>query len=342
MSAPHAADVAILGGGSFGSALALIVAGNGQRVRLWVRRPEQAEEINQRRSNGKYLAGARMPDGVVATSELGAAIAGAPVVLLVVPSRSFRTVAREAGEHIRGDQILVHATKGIEIDAFVLMSEILRQETCARKIGVLSGPNLAAELVAGHPAGAVVASRYDEVVAAVQALFRGAHLRVYGGRDVVGVEIGGSFKNVIAIAAGLTDGLGFGDNARALLLTRGLGEMAQLGVAAGGDVFTFGGLAGVGDLMATAGSKLSRNHQLGEKLASGQSVKAVLESMSYVVEGVPTAAAIQRQAERLGLTLPIVAAVYALLYQGKTPAEVLRELMALPVGSELAALRFRR
>jgi glycerol-3-phosphate dehydrogenase (NAD(P)+) len=165
---------------------------------------------------------------------------------------------------------------------------------------------------------------------------------VYGGRDVVGAEIGGSFKNVIAIAAGLADGMGFGDNARSLLLTRGLSEMAQLGVAVGADVFTFGGLAGIGDLSATAGSKLSRNHQVGEKLAAGLSVDAALGSMSHVVEGVPTVAAIHRKAQQLGLNLPIVAGVHALLYEGKTPARVVDELMALPVGSELAMLRFRR
>jgi glycerol-3-phosphate dehydrogenase (NAD(P)+) len=342
MSTPNTADVAILGGGSFGSALAFIAAGRGQRVRLWVRREAQALEINEQRSNGKYLLGRTMPESVVATADIGLAVAGAPVVLVVVPSASFREVAKAAGEHVQGDQVLVHATKGLESGTFVRMSQILRQETCARKIGVLSGPNLAAELLAGHPAGAVVASRYDEVVRAVQALFRGGHLRVYGGRDVVGVEIGGSFKNIIAIAAGLTDGLGFGDNARSLLLTRGLGEMAQFGVAEGGDVFTFGGLAGIGDLMATATSKLSRNHQLGEKLASGDSVATVLPGLKYVVEGVPAAAAVHRRALELGLELRIVAAVYGLLYQGKSPQEVLTELMALPVGAELSALRFRR
>jgi len=342
MSARDRTDLAILGGGSFGSALAWIVGERGHRVRLWVRRAEQATEINDRRTNGRHLGERTMPPSVVCTTDLGQAIADAPVVLLVVPSRSFRGVARAVGEHLHGDQLLVHATKGIEVEGFVRMSEILRQETCARKIGVLSGPNLAAELLAGHPAGAVIASRYDEVVAAVQALFRGAHLRVYGGRDVVGVEIGGSFKNVIAIAAGLTDGLGFGANARALLLTRGLGEMAQLGVAAGGDVLTFGGLAGIGDLSATASSTLSRNHQLGERLAAGQDVAAAVAGVQQVVEGVPTTEAVHRKASELGLELPIVGAVHALLYEGRSPASVLADLMALPVGNELAMLRVRR
>jgi len=341
MTASSTAELAILGGGSFGSALALIVAGRGRRVHLWVRSEAQAQEINEQRTNGKYLLGRTMPSNVLATADLARAVAGAPVVLVVVPSRSFREVAKAAGEHVQGDQVLVHGTKGLEVETFVRMSEILRQETCARKIGVLSGPNLAAELLAGHPAGAVVASRYDEVVVAVQSLFRGAHLRVYGGRDVVGVEIGGTFKNIIAIAAGLTDGLGFGDNARSLLLTRGLSEMAQFGVAVGAEEGTFGGLAGVGDLIATATSKLSRNHQLGTKLASGEPVAHVLAGLTYVVEGVPAAAAVHRRALELGLHLPIVAGVHSLLYQGKSPSDVLAELTALPVGAELSALRYR-
>ncbi|MBI4699683.1 MAG: NAD(P)-dependent glycerol-3-phosphate dehydrogenase [Deltaproteobacteria bacterium] len=342
MSAPGGFDLAVLGGGSFGTALSTVVADRGHRVRLWVRREEQAREINEERTNGRYLVGRTLPEAVVATADLEAALRDAPVVLLVVPSRSFRDVARAMGNHLRGDQILVHATKGIEVESFLRMSEVLRQETCARKVGVLSGPNLAAEIVAGHPAGAVVASRYDEVVQAVQRLFRGAHLRVYGGRDVVGVEVGGAFKNVVAIAAGVLDGLGLGDNARSLLLTRGLGEMAQFGVAVGADVFTFGGLAGVGDLSATAGSKLSRNHQVGEKLATGAPVAEVLAGMRYVVEGVPTTAAVHRRARQLGLDLPIVAAVHALLYDGLAPADALGRLMALPVGDELAALRVQR
>jgi glycerol-3-phosphate dehydrogenase (NAD(P)+) len=320
-------DLTVLGGGSFGSALTAIVAGRGHRVCLWVRREEQAHEINTARSNGKYLRGGTMPPSVTAVTDLAEAVRASPVVLTVVPSKAFREVARAVGEHLHGDQVLVHATKGIEVDTFRRMSEILREETCARKLGVLSGPNLAAELVAGQPAGAVIASRYDEVLRAVQQLFRGANLRVYSGRDVVGVEIGGSFKNVIAIAAGVSHGLGLGDNTLSLLLTRGLSEMALLGVAVGGDVFTFGGLAGVGDLMATAGSRLSRN---------------VLGSMSYVVEGVPTTAAIHRRATALGIELPIVRAVHGMVHEGWTPSDALAKLMALPVGDELAMLRYRR
>jgi glycerol-3-phosphate dehydrogenase (NAD(P)+) len=333
--------LAVIGAGSFGTALASIVAGLGRPVRLWVRRAELADAINRDRRNEHYAPGHDLPDAVRATADLGEAVRGARVVLVVVPSRAFRETARAVGELVTGEQLLVHATKGLEIETFLRMSEILRQETCALKIGVLSGPNLAAELLAGHPAGALVASRYAEVVEATQALFRGGRLRVYGGSDVIGTELGGAFKNIIALAAGVVDGLGFGDNTKSLLITRGLGEMAQLGVSLGADVFTFGGLAGVGDLMATCASRLSRNHRTGERLAAGETLEQILATMGHVVEGVPTTAAVHRHALAAKLDLPIVRAVHAVLYENVTPRDALASLMALPVGTELAALRFR-
>ena len=313
MSAAWTCDAAIIGGGSFGSALAAILAGRG-------------------------LA---LPDSLRATVDCAEAVRSSRVVLVVMPSKAFRATARLVGEHLQGDQIVVHATKGLEIETFRRMSEILREETCALKIGVLSGPNLAPELNAGHPAGALVASRYDEVVEAIQGLFAGAHLRVYGGRDVVGTEIAGSFKNIIAIAAGISDGLGLGDNTRSLLVTRGLGEMARLGVSLGADVFTFGGLAGIGDLVATCSSKISRNHQVGERLAKGETLTHIGETLRHVAEGVPTTEAVFRHLTAVGLDLPIVRAVHAMLYEHQAPVEAVRQLMSLPVGSELAALRYR-
>ena len=340
MSPSDKADITVVGGGSFGTALAVILGDLGRNVRLWVRREQQAEEINRDHTNGRYLPDRKLPECVHATCDMGEAIDGAPVVLLVVPSKSFRLVARDVGEHLQGDQYLVHATKGIEVETFMRMSQILREETCALKVGVLSGPNLAGELMVGHPAGAVVASRYDEVVRSVQRLFAGGHLRVYGGRDVVGVEIGGAFKNIIAIAAGVSDGLGFGDNARSLLITRGLSEMAELGVSLGGDVFTFGGLAGIGDLMATCASTLSRNHQVGEQLAKGKTIDEVIAALTFVAEGIPTAKAVSNRAKKKGLDLPITTAVHAMLYENMTAGEALTSLMSLPVGDELSALRY--
>jgi glycerol-3-phosphate dehydrogenase (NAD(P)+) len=334
-------DAAIIGGGSFGTALAAILARSGRQVLLWVRSDEIAEEINTRRTSERYAPGVQLPPGLVATLDCAQAVRSAKVLVVVVPSRAFRETARSLGEHVSGDQIVVHATKGLEIAGFRRMSEILREETCALKVGALSGPNLAPELVAGNPAGALVASRYDEVVAAVQALFTGTNLRVYGGRDVVGTEIAGAFKNVIAIAAGLVDGLGFGDNTRSLLVTRGLGEMARLGVSLGADVFTFGGLAGIGDLMATCASRMSRNHQVGERLAKGEELEHITQTLGHVAEGVPTCEAVHRHLSAIGLELPIVRAVHGILYERRAPRDALKELMALPVGSELAALRYR-
>jgi glycerol-3-phosphate dehydrogenase (NAD(P)+) len=334
-------DVLVIGGGSFGTSLANILAGLDRRVKLWVRRDEQADEINNQHTNSRYLDGFELSPKLEATTDLETATRAAPVILMVVPSKAFRDTAKAIGPYVEGDQIIIHATKGIEIGTFKRMTEILREETCALKVGVLSGPNLARELIINQPAGALVASRYDGAVAAVQDLFAGGMLRTYGGRDVIGTEVGGSFKNIIALAAGVADGMGMGDNTKALLVTRGLSEMARFGVAMGADVFTFGGLAGIGDLMATCGSPLSRNHQVGERLGKGETLDDILESMSQVSEGVPTTKAVYNFLKSRGVELPIVSAVYSMLYENVTAADTVKSLMAIPVGGELAALRFQ-
>jgi glycerol-3-phosphate dehydrogenase (NAD(P)+) len=334
-------DILVVGGGTFGTALASILATMKRRIKLWARRPEQVEEINSQHTNSRYLPGIELPINLRATSDLEEAIPQAPVILVVVPSKSFRQVARQVGNSVQGDQILVHATKGIEIETFKRMSEILREETCALKIGALSGPNLAKEIMAGQPAGALVASRYNEVAEAIQPLFSGSRMRIYSGRDVIGTEIAGSFKNIIAVAAGVADGMGLGDNAKSLLTTRGLSEMARFGVAQGADVFTFGGLAGIGDLMATCASPLSRNHQVGEHLAKGEKLPEIMDKMTQVAEGVPTTKAVHNQAKEMGLDLPIVRAVYGLLYEDWSSDKALTELMAIPVARELAALQYK-
>lgn len=332
-------DVLVVGGGSFGTSLAHILAILGRRVKLWVRRDEQAGEINAEHTNSRYLEGFSLSEKLVATSDLAQGVRNAKIVLVVVPSRSFREVARRIGETFNGDQILIHATKGIELGSFERMSQILYHETCALKIGVLSGPNLAREIMSAQPAGALVASRYDEVVNTVQEVFGGSWLRVYGGRDVVGTEVGGSFKNIVALAAGVADGLGLGDNTKALLVTRGLSEMAQFGMAMGADPFTFGGLAGIGDLMATCASPLSRNHQVGVRLSKGEGLEQILGSMAHVAEGVPTTEAVHAYAVARRLDLPIVAAVHGILYESLPASDAVQGLMALPTGDEMAQLR---
>ena len=334
-------DCLVVGGGTFGTALAWLLLQGGKRVRLWVRREAQAEEINREHTNRRYLPGFDLPVTLEAVTDLAGVLKGAPVVLMAVPSRAFRQAARQVGDHLEGDQIVVHTTKGFEIETFLSMSQILREETCTLKIGAFSGPNLALEILKGHPAGATAASSYREVVDAVQALFRGGRMRVYGSQDVVGTEMAGAFKNIIALAAGISDGLGFGDNTKALLLTRGLSEMARVGVSAGGDVYTFSGLAGFGDLMATCASPLSRNHQVGTRLARGEPLGAILEGMAQVAEGVPTTEAVHRYAQARGLDLPIVRAVHGVLYEGWKVADAIVRLMAIPVGDELSALRYR-
>jgi glycerol-3-phosphate dehydrogenase (NAD(P)+) len=210
------------------------------------------------------------------------------------------------------------------------------------KIGAISGPCQAVEIMKGNPAGAAIASHYREVIVTVQELFAGTRLRVYGGKDVVGTEIGGAFKNIIALAAGMSDGLGFGDNTKALLITRGLREMITYGVAVGADVFTFGGLAGIGDLMATCASPLSRNNQVGRALAKGEKLNSILKRMTQVAEGVPTTGAVSRQARKMRLDLPIVRAVNDVLYEGLKVPDAVRQLMAIPVGDELASLEIEQ
>lgn len=334
MSPRKGLDVAVLGGGGFGTTLAHLLAECGRRVLLIVRREEQADEINRHHRNERYLPGIALSRRLKATLDLATSVRQAPVVVVAVPSRSMREAAAVLGETLEGDQVLVHATKGIEVGSWLRMSEILRQETCALKIGVLTGPNLSREILAGKPAGAVIASRFEEVCGEVQGLFAGGRFRVYSGGDVIGAEIGGAFKNIVALAAGAADGLELGANAKALMVTRGLLEMTRYGTALGADAATFQGLAGIGDLMATCFSPLSRNHQLGVRLARGEPVREALASLTQVAEAVPTCAAVFHQAADLGLDLHIVRAAHEVLYQGVSPADALRELTARPAGRE--------
>jgi glycerol-3-phosphate dehydrogenase (NAD(P)+) len=251
-----------------------------------------------------------------------------------VPSHGLREIAFAIGRFMTGEHVIVHATKGIERESYKRMSEVVREETCVRKIGVLSGPNLARELALRQPTGTLIASHYDDVVQRCQRLLGNGYFRVYQSRDVVGAEVGGAFKNVVAIAAGVADGMGLGENSKALLITRGLAEMAKLGIAMGGELATFAGMAGIGDLIATCSSSLSRNHQVGMRLARGESLEHIQTHMQMVAEGVKTTRAISDFARRHDLELPIVSAVYRLLYEGCDIATALHGLMAMPTGME--------
>ncbi len=339
MSTRDDMDVLVIGAGRMGTALGAIIARLGRRVTLYSRREDLAEEINSEHKNSRYLPDVKLPDKLTATTDLGSAVKETPIAIMAVPSQSFREAARALGDHLEGDQMVVHTTKGFEVESFKRMSQVLREETCTLKVGVLSGPTISSELVAGHPLGAVVASRFDEVVESTQALFRGGFFRVYGGHDLVGTEVSGAFKNVVAVAAGAVQGLNFGDSTKWLLVTRGLSEMARLGIAMGADVLTFSGLAGVGDLAATCASPLSLSHQIGHRVAAGESLEQVLDDLPHAVEALPTSAAIHRHAADMNLELPIVRAVHGMLHEGWHVQQALAHLMSVPVGDELATLR---
>jgi glycerol-3-phosphate dehydrogenase (NAD(P)+) len=330
--------VGVIGAGSWGTTLAKVLGENGQQTLLWARRAELCEAINDSHENHDYLPGFELPATVEATSDLERVCARCQLILLVVPSHGLRQLAYELGQFVNGEHVVVHATKGIEQQSFKRMSEILLEETCLRKIGVLSGPNLARELAARQPTGTLVASRFDEVYRRCHAALHNDYFRVYWGQDVIGAEVGGAFKNIVALAAGVAAGLELGENTKALLLTRGMSEMARLGAAMGGQVLTFGGMAGFGDLIATCSSTLSRNHQVGARLARGESLEQIQTAMRMVAEGVKTTGAVHSFASKKGIELPIVRAVHKLLYEGGDVPTLLRDLMAIPTGAEFVAL----
>ena len=319
--------VGVLGGGSWGTVLAHLAASNGNPVSLWVRDAAAADALNATRRNAKYLNELELHAGIQATTDLAGIGRDCGVILVVVPSHALRETMAHLGDHLDGSHVLIHAIKGIEPDSFMRMSQILQAETCCKKIGVLSGPNLAKEVALGHPSATVIASGYQEVIAAGGEILRSKTFRVYGNPDVVGTEIGGSLKNILAIASGMAEGLGFGDNTKALLLTRGLAEIMRLGMGLGADPMTFSGLSGVGDLMATCFSPLSRNYQVGNRLAKGESLEAIQAAMRQVAEGVRTTRTVALYARTHGIYMPITEGIYRILYEGATPKEALSGLL---------------
>jgi glycerol-3-phosphate dehydrogenase (NAD(P)+) len=323
-------SVAVLVAGSWGTALAVVLAHNGHRVKLWTRNAEQAAEMKERRRNSRFLPEAELPEGVEPTVFIEEAVDGAEAVFIVAPSAGMRDVARKLRPHLRPETLLVHATKGFETATLERMSEVLAGElpqTDGSRIVVLSGPSHAEEVVRRCPTTVVVASQQLEAAEAAQDLLMNSFFRVYTNPDVVGVEVGGALKNIIALGAGLSDGLGYGDNAKAALLTRGLAEIARLGVAMGANPLTFSGLAGIGDLIVTCTSRHSRNWRAGSMLAQGLSLDEVLAKMGMVVEGVRTTQAAVQLAQRYGVSMPIAQQLYAVLFEGKPPQAASLELM---------------
>jgi glycerol-3-phosphate dehydrogenase (NAD(P)+) len=321
-------DVAVIGAGSWGTALAVHLDRVGRRVRLLGRDRALIAEIRATRENARYLAGIPLPPGVTATADPAEALEGAGLVIVAVPSHFVAATLRALAARVPTGAALVSATKGIEVERGRRMSEVVVEVLPGRPVAVLSGPSFAHEVALGLPTALVVASADPELARSIQQWLAGPTLRLYTNRDVVGVELGGALKNVMAIATGLSDGLGLGDNARAALITRGLAEVARLGVALGAQAATFLGLAGIGDLVLTCTGQRSRNRSLGLRIAGGQTVAAAEAATPMVAEGVRTARAALGLARVAGVAMPICAEVAAVLFDAKPVAEALRSLLA--------------
>jgi glycerol-3-phosphate dehydrogenase (NAD(P)+) len=314
--------VAVIGAGAWGTALASVLGRRFGHVRLWVYEADLAAAMVGCRENTLYLPGVRLPGTVHPTSDLRIALAGCPLVLFVVPSHVFRRVVEYAKSQLAPDALIVSATKGLETGTLATMSQILQSVLPVghhHHLCVLSGPSFAREVALGRPTAVVAAAQHASIAERVQHLLSGGPLRVYAGTDPLGVELGGAVKNVIAIAAGVVDGLGLGTNARAALITRGLAEMTRLGVAVGADARTFAGLAGMGDLILTATGDLSRNRTLGKQLAMGERLEKILEASRAVIEGVNACRSVVALAERHQVDMPISRAVCRVLFDGQEP-----------------------
>lgn len=322
--------LAVLGAGSWGTALAIALAGRFDTIHLWARSAERAAEMERLRENRHYLAGFLFPQNVSVTADLQQAFAHCETVLCVVPSQFVRGVARQLPPNLP----VVTASKGLEEGSLLRVSEVIREVAGERPVAVLSGPTFAKEVAAGEPAAMVIASQQPGVAEAVQAAFATPSLRLYASGDVVGVEIGAALKNVIAIGAGVCRGLGLGSNSVAALVTRGLAEITRLALAMGGQPRTLSGLAGLGDLVLTATGDLSRNRYVGIHLGEGRTLREILHGMSMVAEGVETCKAAYLLGRRENVELPIVGKMYEILYEGKDPRQAIRELMDRPLTTE--------
>jgi glycerol-3-phosphate dehydrogenase (NAD(P)+) len=326
--------VAVVGAGSWGTTVAALAAANAPTV-LWARRAALASQIDDAHVNGDYLPSFVLPEGLRCTSDMETAVASADVVVMAVPSHGYRDAAAEAARFLRPWVPIVSLTKGLERSSRKRMSEVTRDEMPGHPVAVLTGPNLAKEILGGQPAASVVAIDDEVIAAELQRIFSRPSLRIYTNPDVVGCEVGGVVKNIIAIASGIAEGMGFGDNTRATLITRGLAEMTRLGMAMGGQASTFAGLAGMGDLIATCASSQSRNNMVGRQLGEGRSIEDVLASMTMVAEGVKSAPSVLDLARRYGVEMPIVEQITAVCHDGRSAAEALSSLMQRSRKSEV-------
>lgn len=325
--------VAVVGGGSWGTTVAALACCNTPTV-LWCRRPDLADAINRTHCNQDYLPGFELPAELTATADFEEAVGTADVVVMGVPSHGMRATLKELAPQVRSWVPVVSLAKGLEQGSDLRMTEVVAEELPGHPTGVLTGPNLAKEILSGHAAAAVVAFSDDHIADELQHIFATDLFRVYTNDDVVGCEIAGALKNVIAIASGMADGLGTGDNTRAAVITRGLAELARLGVAMGGQPTTFFGLAGMGDLIATCISRQSRNRYVGEQLGLGRTIDEVTAEMNMVAEGVKTSQVVVDLAARYGVDMPIATEVHRVIHEGRTAAEAYRGLLKRASGPE--------
>ena len=325
-------NTGLVGGGSWGTTMAALIARNAP-VTMWARNPDTVEEINSEHTNRKYLPDARLPKAVRATVDIEEAVASKDVIVMGVPSHSFRAVLEQIKPHVRPWVPVISLSKGLELSTHKRMTQLINEVLPGHPAGVLSGPNLAREIMAGYAAGSVVAMEDEVIVRELQKLFHSGLFRVYTNLDVIGCELGGVLKNIIAIAAGMGDGMGAGDNTRAAVITRGLAEITRLGVAMGGKRRTFAGLAGTGDLIATCTSPQSRNRTVGYELGKGRTIKEITEDMFMVAEGVNSAPAVMALAEEYGVNMPIAREVLEVVQGRRTPREAFRGLLRTAAGA---------
>ncbi|MGJ8690057.1 MAG: NAD(P)H-dependent glycerol-3-phosphate dehydrogenase [Gammaproteobacteria bacterium] len=319
--------VSVLGGGSFGTIIANIIAENGYRVNFWMRSDTLVEEVNRTHENSQYLPGFTLHDNVVATSDMQSAVENSDIIFVAVPSAYFRKVVQDMLRWSKDDAILVSTTKGIEAGSFKLMSQILQQEAPQARIGVMSGPNLAKEIAAKNLTGTVVASEHTSVRELVQQVLKSEYFRVYTNDDMFGVELGGALKNIYAIIAGLASAMGMGHNTNSMLVTRSLTEMARFGRRLGADPMTFLGLSGVGDLVVTCSSPLSRNFRVGMALAKGGTIEEAVVEVGQVAEGVNTLKLVKLKADELDVYMPLVNGLYQIIYNGHSVRNIVGSLM---------------
>ncbi|MBP2642922.1 MAG: hypothetical protein H6Q67_809 [Firmicutes bacterium] len=322
--------IAVIGSGSWGTALASILGENHQEVVLWSRNPQLAQVITEGRENPAYLPGVKLPASVSVTSELHAAANGAEIIVIVTPSHVMRETAAKIASVVSKDAIIVCATKGLEIGSLKRMTQVISEEIplLSERLAVLSGPNHAEEVGTKQPSATVVGSPWRSIAEQVQEAFITPYFRVYTNPDNIGVELGGALKNIIALGTGACDGLGFGDNAKAAFMTRGLAEITRLGMAMGANPLTFAGLAGIGDLIATCTSRHSRNRRAGLLLAEGKSVEEIQKATNMVVEGIRSTKAAYQLAKQYNVEMPITTEIFRVLYEGADPKDAVGQLMS--------------